>query len=603
MGFTRKAEEKDMNKPYKLKSHLCRSCRFFALDDPAVPAELLTAVSAAPDLSNFAYPLPSKKSDYTCFAVQKGVVWYGAKTGLTRFDPAAEREEDIIMYFSADRDLRDNNVKALLAKDNGIWALTDTGATFITMQPMSAEEKAYILLQETLDHVERRGMISQKELKTAYDFSSKFSYAHSDNDGGFSAACAMGEIFRYETLRREKGADHPETLGAKAIATKIVEACLLLMYIHGRGDGFVARSYGLSDEPVPDDGFFFRRNGNKAKCEETSASKKAGFAGLEIDCSAPIPERLSKLYKDLGYTDDDVYYKADTSSDEITLHYLMMYFAHKYLTWDDPELEAIIKDATTNITNHIVDNNYELRDFTGKATTWAKWNPAYFSTVDGYVDGCLNSAELLSYLLTAMEITGEKGKWKEHYDRLINDLGYADLVEGHYDRLYQFCIATDSSMPSEIMFGDHMLATSSFWLLCTLEKDEKLLAKYRKGFTAWRTSIADEHNPGYDIPYILSCPDEKIDIERLATWFYRTNSSRLAAGVSLIGRHDVAPKALIDGYTRTSYLLPPDERFISKYDRDPLRYKNEDSGGSRFIESCYVYTFAYWLGRLNGLFE
>ncbi len=592
-----------MKKPYRLESHLCRSCRFFALGDPAIPSELLTAAATAPDLSKFAYPLPSKKSDYTCYAIQGGVVWYGAKTGLTRFDPAAKREEDIIMYFSADRDLRDNNVKALLAKDNGIWALTDTGATFITMKLMSAEEKAYVLLQETLDHVERRGMVSQRELKVAHDFSSKFNYSHSDNDGGFSAACAMGEIFRYETLKREKGADHPDTLCAKALATKIVEACLLLMYIHGRGDGFVARSYGVTGEPLPDDGFFLQRKGNKATVAETSASKQFGYAGVEVDCSVPIPERLSKLYKELGYTDDDVYYKADTSSDEITLHLLMMYFAHKYLTWDDPELEALIKDATSSMVTHIIDHNYELHDFTGKSTTWAKWNLEYFNTDLGYVDACLNSAELLSYHLVAMEITGEEGKFRESYNHLINDLGYADLVEKHFDRLYQFCLATESSMPNEIMFGDHMLATSSLWLLCILEKDEKLLAKYRKGYKSWRTSIADEHNPGYDIPYILSCPDEEIDLDRLATWFYRTNTSRLAAGTSLKGRHDVAPKTMDGGYKRTSYLLPPDERYISKYDRDPLEYKNEDSGGAFMIESCYVYTFAYWLGRLNGLFE
>ena len=40
-----------------------------------------------------------------------------------------------------------------------------------------------------------------------------------------------------------------------------------------------------------------------------------------------------------------------------------------------------------------------------------------------------------------------------------------------------------------------------------------------------------------------------------------------------------------------------DERFIAKYDRNPLEYKNEDSGGVFCVESCYPYTFAYWMGR------
>ncbi len=592
-----------MNIPYKLKNHFCRECKFYPLGDSAIPSELLTAEAVKPNLKGFPCPLPSKKSDYTCFAEQNGIFWYGASTGLTRYDPNAEIEEDTVMYFSAERDLRDNNVKSLLADEKGVWVLTDSGATHIELKEISAEEKAYILLQETIDYVDRRGMVSQQHLKVPYLRSSKFPYDHSDNDGGFTACYGMGEIFRYAVLKKEKGIEHPETVNAKMLATKAVEACMLLMYIHGRGDGFVARSYGLSDEPIPDDGYFFIRKGNKAYMADTTKAKEDGYVGLEIDASAPIPERLAKLYRGLGYTDDDVFYKADTSSDEITLQLLQLYFAHKYLACDDPELDELIKDAVTNILNHIIDNGYELHDFTGKATTWAKWNTGYFMTEDGWVDACLNSAELLSYHLIAIDITGENEKWRNSYNHLINDLGYVDLTEKHYDRLYQFALATNNDIYGEIMYGDHMLATASFWMLCTLEKDETLLAKYRKGYKAWRTSTANEHNPGYDIPFALACPDEEINLDKLALWFYRINSSRLAASVSLKGRHDIPVKTMRDGYKRISVNLPPDEIFISKYDRDTLEYKNEDSGGTMCIESCYVYTFAYWLGRLYGFFE
>jgi hypothetical protein len=47
--------------------------------------------------------------------------------------------------------------------------------------------------------------------------------------------------------------------------------------------------------------------------------------------------------------------------------------------------------------------------------------------------------------------------------------------------------------------------------------------------------------------------------------------------------------------------LPPnDEHFIAKYDRNPLEFKNEDSGGASVVEGCYPYTFAYWIGRYFG---
>lgn len=592
-----------MNKPYKLLDRLCRSSRFFDLNDKAVPAELFKIESNAPELNAFPYPLPSKKSDYLCSAVSGSIEWYGASNGLTRFDKNADREDDIIMHFSAPRDLLDNNVKALLADGNNVWVLTDTGVAYIEMKLVSAEEKADILLQETLRYVDRRGMVSQKKLAEPRNLDSALNYGHSDNDGTFTAGYSIGEMLKYSVYKREKGIDHPDTIRARETATRACEATLLLMHVHKRGDGFAARTYLCAYEPLPDDGLFFRITDGKATCLETSASKERNTVGVVIDASAEIPKRLSKLYTDLGYTDNDIIYKADTSSDEITHHFLHLLFAHEHLGCDDPELDEIIVSSVKNLMNHIIDHGDELHDFTGEPTTWAKWSVRYFNTEFGWVDGTLNAAQLLMYLLVTMKITGEEGKWRAHYDHLVNDLGYADMTEKHFDRLYQASLSMGFDFTEDIMYGDHMLATCAYWGLCTLEKDEKLLKKYRKGYKAWRTSIGKEFNPGYDLPYFISCPDEKPDLERLATWFYRTNLSRLAAGVSLEGRHDIPVKTLRTGTKTISVLLPPDERFISKYDRNPLDLKNEDSGGVWVVESCYVYTFAYWVGRYYGFFE
>ena len=592
-----------MAQTYKLKSHLCRFCSFYPLGDERIPAQLMTYSNDKPDLEGFPYPLPSKKSEYTCSLKIGGVEWLGSTSGLTRYDKNAEREEDIIMFFSAPRDLHDNTVKAIMPQGESVWVLTGTGAVFIEMKPLDAQEKAELLLSETLKYVDRRGMVSQRGLARPRNLESRYSHGHSDNDGCFTAGFAIGEIFRYAVFKREKGAEHPETIEAKKVATRAVEACLLLLHIHSRGNGFVARTYLCPDEPVPDDGIFFRISGGKAVCIETTEAKKRGCVGVEVDASAEIPSRLAKLYTDEGYSIDGIVYKADTSSDEITLHFLQMYFAHEFLGCDDPELDGIIKQSVKGLMGHIIDNGYELHDYGNKPTSWAKWSKDYFETDFGWVDACLNSAELLMYHLVTMKITGEEGRWRESYDYLVNDLGYADLCPKHFERLYQASISMNFDYVEDIMYGDHMLAVASFWGLCTLEKNEELLEKYRQGFRSWRTSLEREHNPGYDLPFALSCPDAEIDMERLAEWFYRMNVSRLAAGVSLTGRHDTPVKTLRTGIKEISVLLPPDERFISKYDRNPLSFVNEDSGGSVCVESCYVYTFAYWIGRYYGFFE
>ncbi len=592
-----------MKKPYKLEAHLCRVSSFYALTDSRVPSALFACKKESPDLEGFPLPLPSKKSDYTCYAQSGDVLWMGAKTGLTRYDPNAEIESDRLMYFSAPRDLQDNNIKAILPEGENVWVLTDTGAVYIEMKLIGAEEKAFILLEETQKYVDRRGMTSQRAMAQPGNPETCFSYGHSDNDGTFTVGFAIGEIFKYATYKREKGADHPDTLEAKKVATRAVEACLLLLYIHKRGNGFAARTYLAPYEPVPDDGIFFRISGDKAYCVETSASLNRNCVGYEIDASAEIPARLAKLYEDEGFTAEGMVYKADTSSDEITHHFLNLLFAHQYLACDDPELDELIKMSAKNLMNHIIDNGYQLCDYSGEPTTWAKWNEEYFNSEFGWVDACLNSAEVLMYHLVTMEITGEQGKWKESYDYLINEKGYAELVDKHFDRLFHATLSMGIEFVEEIMYRDHMLATCSFLGLCLLEKDEKLLAKYRNGYKSWRTSLEREHNPGYDLPYLIACPDEEVDMDALALWFYRTNASRLASGVSLTGRHDIAVKPLEVGHSEISVLLPPDERFISKYDRNPVALVNEDSGGNRVVEGCYTYTFAYWIGRYFGFFE
>lgn len=587
-----------MAEAIKLYPQLTRVISHFKKYDLEVPKKLLEVRSKKPDLADFPYPLPLRKKDYNCFCESdNGVMWYGGNGGVTRFDPNAESITDKVMHFSAKRDLPDNNVSALIPEKDGVWVLTDNGATHIDMELISAEEKAYRLLNETLTYVQRHSMVSQKHLSEAGNIKSVVPYGHSDNDGCFSASYAIGEIFHYVTLKRELGEFADETLRAREIAVRASEATLLLMYISGRGDGFVARTYLTSNEPVPDDGIFFKKNGATAICNNTSAARKRKIVGVEVKADAPIPERLRKLYTCDGFEDTDITYKGDTSSDEITLHYLHLLVAHEFLGSEDPEYDELLKTAAVNTCTHILKNDFALREADGNYTTWAKWNLEYFNSAMGWADACLNAGQLLMYLKVTMRLTGESGIWQKTYDELI-EKGYADLTVKHYDRFNQVCVQGGIDYREDIMYGDHMLAVTSLWALITLENDPELKEKYRQAFRTWRCSLAPEFNPGYDFLYFLSDPDNaKPDEERIKTWFYRFNVSRLAVSVSLDRRRDYPVRVYRGGFKETSALLPNDERFIAKYDRDPLEYKNEDGNSAFTVESCYPYTFAYWIGR------
>lgn len=572
-------------------------------DDARVPAGLFSVKNEAPDLTNFPYPLPSKKSDYTCCAEgNNGVLWFGGKSGVTRYDAKAERKADIIYYFSASRHIPSNNVDAILADGDNLWVLAGDKVSYIEMLMLSPEEKADILHAETKKYVQRRGMVSQRELQVYGDRETVYPYASCDNDGLFTSGYAMGEMFHYATLKRELGADHPKTIQARKDATLGCEACLLLMYIHGRPEGFISRSYHIGDEPVPDDGFFYKREGDKAHCVQTTFAAEHGKVGQEFPANYPTPDRLAKLYRDLGYTENDITYKADTSSDEISGHFLQMRYAHDILGPDDPELDALIKEACTRTMKHIVENGYEFLESDGRSTTWAKWSKRYFETVGiGYCDAPLNACELLMFLKVTMHITGEKGVWQEHYDKLIAE-GYADLGDKHFDRFFQGAVAEGMAPEEDFMYGDNMLAVLTFWQLCVLEKNEELLAKYRAGFKSWSGILLREHNPAYDYMFKLGIPDADIDMEMDADWFNHFEVSRLRGSVMAGDRHDV-PKRMHRGNeesTEIATLLMPDELEINKYDRNPFQYRPYTGYLANCVESCYVYTYAYWLGRYFG---
>lgn len=584
---------------------LARRVEFFSPEDPKIPAALLNAYDPPPDLSGIRCPLPSRRQDYTCAAKTDKALWLGAENGLTRYEAHPAREADRVMYFSANRELEDNRVLSLFVPDpaeESVWVRTETAVCRITLETLTADEKCDILTEESLRYVDRHGFISQKKLTEKRNPASAVPWGHSDNSGTFTAMFAVGEVCKYGYYKKTLGKDHPKTQAAWKSALRATEACLLLCYISCRGNGFVARTYLTKDEPVPDDGLFYRITDGKATCLDLSFARKKGLSGKVIDAFASVPERLSHLYTDEGYTIDDIIYKGDTSSDEITHQYLLFYFAHKILGPDDPQLDELIRDRAKAILDHILTHGNTLTECDGLPTTWAKWNKEYFATPIGWSDACLNAAELLMYLKVTMAVTGETGRWEEAYRRLALDEGYAKLTTLHENRFFLSAAAGGVEEVEELMYGDNSLATCAYWLLITLERDETLLEMYKAGYRGWNGTFRREHDPAYDFPYMLCFPEEKLNTGLLEDWFRRQSVTRVCSSSSIEARKDTAKRVRFGGMEETSCLLPPDEHNVTKYDRDPFSYRREHSeGGLSWLESCYVYTYAYWLGKYSGI--
>ena len=593
----------------KLPYVLAREVNFYEKNDSGIPGKLFeNAGNGVPDeLKKIREELPSKKSSYTCYAKTDRALWIGADNGLTRYEPHAEYEDDKVMLFSAQRHLADNNVISVYAPDSSeesVWVLTETAVSHIRLVRITAEEKARRLTEETHKYIDRHGLVTQRYLTKERDLDSRVPYGHSDNSGAFTAAFAMGELFKYAYYREKYGKDHLLSTQAKESAVRATEACQLLMYISCRDNGFVARTFLTPDEPVPDDGLFYRIEKGKAICLSTTESRKRRRNGKVIPAVYCVPKRLAHLYEDEGHTIEGIVYKGDTSSDEITPHYMLMYFAHLILGDEDPELDEIIKTSAKNTLRHIINNGNRLMECFGKPTKWGRWDKKHFRFGIGWADAPLKTAELLMYHKVTMAITGEKGEWEKSYNRLIKEDNYAELSTLHEKRLKKLSALFHRTPEEGMMYGDHIVATGALWLLIMLEKDDNLKETYRKGLRSWNGTLRREHNPVYDFPFMLSCPDDEIDVNLLSSWFRRQNVSNLAASVNVTNREDVKSIKLLGGKKETLKLLMPDERAITKYDRNPYDFLDEDvKDGTRMIESCYVYTTAFWLGKYYGFIE
>ena len=209
--------------------------------------------------------------DVTCAVkATDGAIWVGTENGLMRMDFTEPDARDIVQYFSGNRYLYngDDHVTGLAADDaGGVWVRNASGSVHIKMVPKTMEERTYFYEKMINDVNDRRGMITDSNTYSYDPATGEYtqtSVSTNDNDGLWSAMYAIGEILRYQTLKRE-GADQAEIDAAKAAATRATKAVLLLDYVSGRGNGFPCRSYMLTSEAgaqigengLQTDGFWF----------------------------------------------------------------------------------------------------------------------------------------------------------------------------------------------------------------------------------------------------------------------------------------------------------------------------------------------------------
>ncbi|WP_422931302.1 hypothetical protein [Singulisphaera sp. PoT] len=493
----------------------------------------------------------------TCLYLSpNGDVWAGTPEGAWRLRDGQYR------YFWGKRWLPDNRVQAIWSDaKNRIWLETKKGVSCIEERPMTLAEKAGHYDEITWSRHNRRGFICEIKLKTPGDVNSPHTFNVNDNDGLWTSMYVAAMSLRYAATKS------PE---ARLHANGSLKALLDLERLPGL-PGFPARAIATDDE------------------------LQKGVLGVHLDDTVLTPGETTKIWF-RSKLDPKLWCKGDTSSDELDGHYFAWYLYHD-LVADEAE-KTEIAGVVRRVTDHIMNNGYNLVGHTGQKTRWGIWAPELINHHPFYHDlRALNSLEILSFLKVAEHITGDA-----KYDR-----AYDELIEKHHYLLNSLMMRRGvTGRWPDINHSDDELLYLVYYPLLMLEKDPArrriLVQSIARTWeeTPGEQSIRPEHSPFYNFVYGATTGrrcDVDESIETLRDWPWEL----IDWTVNNTQRHDVVVKTEPGVHRHRIQLdrvLPISERAQGRWNRSPWT-PDDGTDGRREFDGV-AWSLSYWLGVHHG---
>ncbi|HMV47826.1 MAG TPA: hypothetical protein PLD20_31220 [Blastocatellia bacterium] len=465
---------------------------------------------------------------------QPGAILIGTKRGLISFNIMTN---DVRSYMSGKRWLPDDHVTGIglepPVKANIIWVETPKGFSRIEYKEMTLAEKSKAFVERVQKRHVRWGMTSDSILQTPGDLSTN-KMVSSDNDGLWTQMYIAAEAFRYAVTKA------PD---ARANAKVGLEAMLRLEQITGIS-GFHARSIiKIGEDIQPKDGEW-----------HTTADG---------------------LWR----------WKGDTSSDEIVGHYFG-YAIYYDLVADEAEKEKI-RGVVTRMTDHILNNNYQLIDVDGKRTRWGWWAPE--DIWEDPDETGLRALHILAHLRTAHHITGHT-RYQQAYEELISKHRYHLLTRN-----------LKINYPGHVNHSDDELAFLSYYPLLVYEKDAKLREVYLQSLErSWQVE-RPERNPLWNFIFAAGSGAKEFDREESLRTLREIPMDLIEWTVTNSHRLDVPMDLSADRFNRKQSLvvLPYDELPMTKWNGNP--YRIDGGNGGRSEDDGAYFLLPYWMGRYHRL--
>ncbi|MFZ4985509.1 MAG: hypothetical protein ACOYLF_08625 [Blastocatellia bacterium] len=465
-------------------------------------------------------------------------VYFGTDKGLIRYSTAPG--EMPVRYLAGRRWLADDRVLGIgigprnaATGENEIWVETPAGYTRLRERLMTLAEKAALFEDRIRRRHVRHGMTSDSILTQPGENASNRTVS-SDNDGLWTALYVAAESFRYKVTGQAE---------AREYARQGMEALIRLEEITGK-PGFPARSFIRKGEDIqPADGEWHDTPDGRWR------------------------------------------WKGDTSSDEIAGHYFV-YPIYYDLVASEGE-KARLREVITRITDHILDNNYQLIDLDGKRTRWGWWGPE--AIWEDATETGLRALHLLSHLRVAHHLTGNP-RYEKAYRELVSEHKYHLLTRNQ-----------KINYPGYINHSDDELAFISYYPLLQYEKDPALRQVYQDSLDrAWQVE-RPERNPLWNFIYAAGSLKTEFDQAESVRTLREIPLDLIDWSVSNSHRADIPRDTLYDRFGRRQALivLPYDELSMNKWNGNP--YMLDGGYGGRREDDGAYFLLPFWMGRYHKL--
>jgi len=474
--------------------------------------------------------------DTTCLAEGfDGDLWIGTSRGAIR------KTGEEYHYFGAQHWLPGDYVRDIAVSGQSVYIATDGGLGIIRYEPYTLAKKAVYFERELEESgYKRLGFVHKLYWSGEQD---GWLREISDNDGGHTAHYLAAMTFKYAATGDAQ---------ARAEALEAFKAMIWLDDITPK-PGFIARSIW------------------SVKADKGVRSRH-GSGGLP-----------AKWYP----TDDGLWvWKGDTSSDEVNAHIYSVALFHD-LAAKGPEKERAAKHAA-NITSHIIENGWVLRDMDGKPTRWGRWDPDYLLRPYGFEARGLNGMEAQTYVQTAYALTGDQ-KFQAGLEQLLKW------------RYHTYTVRQKLTFPPEsVVPWDDELAFRCYHPLLRYARDPELRSIYLRSLERHWEVMRMQHVAFFNFVYgALTGNDCEVPqaVRHLREW----SLDLVSHDYRNSHRSDLAPRPGYVPYMGGTRAISPRELEAEWESRSALRY--DGGSGGRTMTPPIGWLEDYWMGRYYGFIE